>query len=209
MGLATTDSLLASVTLMTGENTLITSWGWAATVLLVLSFTLDSFLGKRYAGGSSDSDGASCKILLGSMGFNLSLLYVASAFGVGVWQGTELTSGIAGLTCIVIGLALRYGAIFTLGERFTWRVSILESHQLIRRGIYRYLRHPSYTGGLLAFIGVALAFRSWLSLLLFTLTYLPAILHRIRVEEQVLAGYFAEEFQDYRKQTRRLIPFVY
>lgn len=201
--------MMMSITATIGANTLTTLWGWTATSLLILSFTLDSFLGKRYAGGSSDTDGASCKILVASMGLNLALLYLASALGWGVWNSAPRTSGIAGIVCIVLGLGLRYAAIFTLGKCFTWRVSILTSHPLVRRGFYRYLRHPSYTGGLLAFIGVALAFRSWLSLLVFSLTYVPAILHRIRVEERVLAEHFGDAFQAYRKETRRLIPFVY
>ena len=67
----------------------------------------------------------------------------------------------------VAGLILRWWAIITLGRFFTVDVTIEKDHELIQRGPFRVVRHPSYTGVLLAFVGVALSFRNWAPCLLF------------------------------------------
>ena len=61
----------------------------------------------------------------------------------------------AGVVLFVAGLLLRWWAIIVLGRFFTVDVSIAEGHELIESGPYRFIRHPSYTGALLAFLGFA------------------------------------------------------
>ena len=117
--------------------------------------------------------------------------------------------GIAGLTLLLLGLVIRWTAINTLGKYFTGKVLIKADHQLVRDGLYKHLRHPSYTGALIAHLGLGLAFSNWFSLALSTLPFLAAAIYRMHVEEQALIEAFGEEYTVYSKDTKRLIPKLY
>ena len=115
----------------------------------------------------------------------------------------------AGCVLLVAGTAFRWAAIVTLWRYFTPNVSILEGHRVVRRGLYRVVRHPSYTGLLARYLGLGLAFSNWASVLLLFLPLLCATLYRIRVEERALRAHFGEEYADYANATKRLVPGVY
>jgi protein-S-isoprenylcysteine O-methyltransferase Ste14 len=80
---------------------------------------------------------------------------------------------------------------------------------VIRSGPYRLLRHPSYTGILLALLGIGLALGTWLGLLAVIVLPLIGVLIRIRVEESVLIDALGQEYVSYAAETRRLIPGVW
>lgn len=75
--------------------------------------------------------------------------------------------------------------------------------------LYKHLRHPAYTGALIAHLGLGLSFSNWFSLALSVVPYLVAVMYRIHVEEQALSEAFGEEYRDYSKGTKRLIPKLY
>jgi protein-S-isoprenylcysteine O-methyltransferase len=114
-----------------------------------------------------------------------------------------------GLLLMATGLALRFWAIRVLARFFTVDVNIQEGHELIRRGPYRRLRHPSYTGSLMTFLGFGLALGNVWSLLVVMAPVTVAFIWRMRVEERVLAEAFPAQYPDYARQTKRLIPFVW
>ncbi len=70
------------------------------------------------------------------------------------------------------------------------------------------MRHPSYSGLLLFFLGIGFALGDWLSMLLQVLVPFVGIMYRIWVEEQALMSAFGDEYRLYRKKVRRLVPFV-
>ncbi len=113
------------------------------------------------------------------------------------------------LALLVFGIGLRWTAILTLGRWFTSNVAIGCGHEIIRTGLYRYVRHPSYTGMLIAFTGMALAQRNWLSLGIVLIPITGAVLYRIRIEEAALIEAFGQEYLAYCGCTRRLLPGVY
>lgn len=115
----------------------------------------------------------------------------------------------AGCGLMAAGLLLRAWAVRTLAEFFTVDVAIRPGHALVRRGPYRRVRHPSYTGALLTFHGFALALGNAWSLLVVLVAVTAAFAWRITVEEAVLQRAFPEDYPDYARQTRRLIPFVW
>ncbi|MDE1835353.1 MAG: isoprenylcysteine carboxylmethyltransferase family protein [Euryarchaeota archaeon] len=108
-----------------------------------------------------------------------------------------------------LGIAVRVWAITVLGRFFTTRVMIQKGHQLITKGPYRWVRHPSYTGALTTLIGLSLAYGSLLGTLLALTVGATCFGYRIHVEEKALAEGFGKEYEEYRRHTRRLIPGVY
>jgi protein-S-isoprenylcysteine O-methyltransferase len=114
-----------------------------------------------------------------------------------------------GLALMAAGTALRWAAVRALWSYFTVSVSILEGQRVVRSGLYGLVRHPSYTGLLLRYLGFGLALANWLSAALIFLPLLCATLYRIRVEEEVLREHFGEEYAAYAGSTKRLVPGIY
>lgn len=115
----------------------------------------------------------------------------------------------AGLVILVTGLVLRGWSIKTLDEYFTGTVMVSPDQPVITVGPYRVLRHPSYTGLLLAFIGVGLAAANWVSLAATFLLPLAAVLWRIRAEERALLTVLGDRYRAYAAQHKRLIPLIW
>ncbi len=115
----------------------------------------------------------------------------------------------AGLILLSAGLIVRWTAILTLGKFFSANVAIHSDHRIVRAGLFRYVRHPSYTGLLMAFAGLTLALDNWFSFLVVVVPVTAALLYRIHVEEAALVEAFGQEYQEYRKTTRRLVPGLY
>ena len=114
-----------------------------------------------------------------------------------------------GLIIIAIGGFVRVATVFELGHRFSIFVALQPDHLLQTDGFYRFVRHPSYLGALLAMAGWALVFRSIIGLFLTAAMCVP-IIARIRAEEQFLVGEFGKQYRAYQQRTRwRLLPFIY
>lgn len=115
----------------------------------------------------------------------------------------------SGLVIFALGIALRWWSIVTLGRFFTIDVAIAPDHQLVEAGPFRYVRHPSYTGVLLAFLGFALTTGNWLTVLVIMLPIFATFVYRMRVEERALTGALGQRYLAYIRRTKRLVPFVY
>lgn len=88
-------------------------------------------------------------------------------------------------------------------------VTIHKDHKIKKDGLYHYVRHPSYTFALLTFLGLGLYLNNWISLILAFIPPCVAFSYRIKIEEQVLIEEFGDGYIQYRKTTKKLIPFVY
>ncbi len=115
----------------------------------------------------------------------------------------------AGVGLFVAGLLLRWWAIITLGRFFTMDVTIEKDHELVERGPFHMVRHPSYTGVLLAFAGLALTLGNWAVLLVILVPIGAAFIHRMNVEENALSSALGPQYTDYMRRTKRLVPFIY
>ena len=129
--------------------------------------------------------------------------------GIGRIQTMPAAIAWVGVVLLVLGYAIRGAAILTLGKYFTGLVVIKSDHQFIRTGLYKHLRHPAYTGTLLAHLGLGLSFANWFSLGLSSIPFVIVALYRMRVEEQALEGAFGAEYVAHAKATKRLIPGLY
>ena len=124
-------------------------------------------------------------------------------------HSTWNTVSIAGLGIILGGLALRVWSIRTLGRFFTATVQLQDGHQLVKRGPYRLLRHPSYVGAYLAYIGSALLLNAYLGGVIAAAAMGVAYSYRMAAEELALRQRFGEEYAAYQRQTYRLLPWVW
>jgi len=134
-------------------------------------------------------------------------VFVSVNFIRPIFPGVPLP--LIGTITIIIGMIIRFIAIIQLGRFFTVDVTIRDKHKLIQSGFYKYLRHPSYTGSLLSFLGFGLSLNNWFSFAIVFLPVLFAFIYRMKIEEKVMAEQFGKQYQDYINRTRRIIPFVY
>jgi protein-S-isoprenylcysteine O-methyltransferase Ste14 len=116
---------------------------------------------------------------------------------------------VVSMIVLLAGIGLRATAILSLGKAFSSNVAIRSNQKIYRGGLYRYLRHPAYTGSLLAFLGLGIEERNWIGCCVLVIPITAAFLYRIHVEEIALNEAFGAEYADYSRQTKRLIPGIY
>lgn len=121
-----------------------------------------------------------------------------------VWPEAFLAGGTLAFAC---GVALRLWAVRALGECYSHRVRVAESHAIVQSGPYAWLRHPAYTGMLLAHAGLVMVFFNWIGAALLVVALLPAIVMRIRVEERALAA--VPDYREYCLARARLVPWIW
>ncbi|MFZ1218079.1 MAG: isoprenylcysteine carboxylmethyltransferase family protein [Chthoniobacterales bacterium] len=157
----------------------------------------------------------------------LGMLWVVIAFsiaaGVVVAQSRSLRAGWIGLFdfpdsdwipvlavgLFAVGLAVRWWAIVTLGRFFTVDVVVEKDHEVVQRGPFRWVRHPSYTGVLVAFMGWAMTLGNWVAMGLVLVPIFVAFVRRMNVEEDALSRALGERYGAYMKRTKRLVPGLY
>jgi len=107
-----------------------------------------------------------------------------------------------GIFLMLLGVFLRQWAIAVLGRFFSLTVRVAEDHRVIDKGPYRLVRHPSYSGVLITFIG------SLGALLVLLSVFVVSYGYRMRVEEKALLAELGEDYSNYMKRTKRLIPYI-
>ena len=116
----------------------------------------------------------------------------------GFWIGALLTA---------VGLGFSAWARVHIGRNWSATVTVKQQHELIRSGPYAIVRHPIYSGILLAFIGSALARGQWRGVLALAIV-IVALWRKLRLEERWMSETFGDEYQRYRARTAALIPFL-
>jgi protein-S-isoprenylcysteine O-methyltransferase len=182
--------------------------------LLVLLWVVSEFaiwLFRRSKGGTSSGQ------------FSVSNLVLWGTIGAAVWTamlaqrrlpfahigGSSQSLLYVAFAVFLAGIAIRWWAIIVLGRFFTSDLAVQPGHRIVQAGPYRLIRHPSYSGLLVCFLGSGLAMYNWLSLVLFFVPVLAAIVYRIHVEEAMLEKQFGAEYAEYRRRTRRLAPGIF
>lgn len=113
----------------------------------------------------------------------------------------------AGALVFGAGALLRTWAVVALGELYSHRVRIADDHAIVRSGPYRWLRHPAYSGMLLAHVGLVAVFFNWVSATLVAGALVPAIVRRIHVEERALAA--VPGYSAFCRHRARLAPLLW
>jgi protein-S-isoprenylcysteine O-methyltransferase Ste14 len=122
-----------------------------------------------------------------------------------------LSSPLVDVTGFIIGLAgLTFCLYAQLKMGSSWRVGIDEKvkTELITTGLYKWIRNPTYLGLFLLNIGVWLIWPTWMFFLLNLLFYLFLEI-QVRCEEDYLSSVHGQQYVEYKKQTKRYLPFIY
>lgn len=114
-----------------------------------------------------------------------------------------------GVVVTLLGIGWRWYAIATLGRFFTAALILHPDQHVVQHGPYKVIRHPSYSGILLAMVGLGLMLGNWVSLLILTAGLSFLVCSQIPREEQELLTHLGQPYQEYMQRTWRLIPFVF
>ena len=116
-------------------------------------------------------------------------------------------SYLGGVGVVLAGLVLCVWARRVLGGNWSGTVTLKHGHEIVRRGPYRLVRHPIYTGLLLMFLGSALARGEWRGLVAVAIAF-AALWRKLRLEERWLGESFGPAYAEYRAATWALVPYV-
>jgi protein-S-isoprenylcysteine O-methyltransferase Ste14 len=110
-----------------------------------------------------------------------------------------------GAAVVAAGLLFAVWARLYLGRNWSGTVTLKQDHELIRSGPYRYVRHPIYTGLLIAFVGSAIARDQWRGVIAVVIVYL-ALWRKLRLEERWMIETFGDAYRRFRAEVPALVP---
>lgn len=139
---------------------------------------------------------------------------VVAAIELAKWSGGSFGAAawplfVVGLALMIAGIVVRQWSILTLGRFFTIDVRVASDQTVVDRGPYRWVRHPSYSGLVLFFVGAGLALGSWASLLVLAVLPTAGLVLRIRSEERALLASLGDDYRRYADGRRRLFPGIW
>jgi protein-S-isoprenylcysteine O-methyltransferase Ste14 len=142
--------------------------------------------------------------------FAIGLLYYPFQIG---WLRIQVTpqnniSGITGCMLCATGIAFAIWARYILGGNWSGNVTLKKGHELIRSGPYRIVRHPIYTGALLALLGSASVTGHLKGFLAVAICFM-GFWHKLKMEENFMMDEFPDQYPDYRRKVKMLIPFIF
>ena len=137
-------------------------------------------------------------------------------FGRGLWPhwlrqrvlpGHDVGLLWSGLVLTAAGVGFAILARFWIGRNWSGTIAIKEQHELIQSGPYRIVRHPIYTGLLLAYLSTAIVHGELRGFVGFVLLLLGFGL-KLRMEETFMVQQFGNAYLDYKRRVKALVPFV-
>ncbi len=186
-------------------------WPYALVywTVIVWAFWPEFTIVRQAQRSCGSQDAGSMRVIL--IGLQLAFLAAYPLAWVRALQfSTHRGSGFfVGVGLIVAGSLLRRHCWHMLGESFTGDVRATAGQEIVTRGAYAVLRHPSYTAGMLLSIGVGVALGSWASAALLAVASFAVYSYRMAVEERALVAAVGEPYQRFMRTRKRLIPFVY
>jgi protein-S-isoprenylcysteine O-methyltransferase Ste14 len=174
---------------------------WAAVEVTLLARDL-----ARGKGSTARDRGTRSLLVAGWLVAFVAAMWLADQFGAASGWRLGRWHTAAGLMVMWIGLAIRIWSVIVLGSAFRTTVEVDAGQQIVDRGPYRLVRHPSYTGILLIALGYALTLGNWLSVVILLVIPMATMLRRIAVEEAMLTEVIGQPYIAYKQRTKRLVP---
>jgi len=113
-----------------------------------------------------------------------------------------------GILIIIVGNIIRQYSMHIMGSSYVATLQVQDKPKLIKAGPFKLVRHPCYTGFMVSLWGLGIASLNWLFLLLIMLFSLIVFLIQIRIEERELEAFFGEEYKEYKKITKKILPYI-
>jgi protein-S-isoprenylcysteine O-methyltransferase Ste14 len=164
-----------------------------------------ALIGRGGGGAARRADRGSALLIYVSVFVSVAVAYAFALSGITLLPEPFFYLGIS---MMLFGIAVREWAVATLRSYFSYVVRVREDHRVIQSGPYRYVRHPAYTGSIITILGLGVALRSLPGVLVLVAFFSVAYWYRIRVEERALLSAMGQEYGEYMKRTKRLVPFV-
>ncbi len=181
---------------------------WIVVALFPASEIALALVKRSREGATRGGDRGSLLLVWISIALGVFLAVAARSVPFAYLRWPRSVSAVLALGLLLAGLALRWVSILTLGRFFTVDVAIQPDHVVVQKGPYRLVRHPSYTGLLLAFLGVGLSFHNWMSMAVLLLPIGAAIAYRVAREEDALHASLGPAYATYCARTTRFIPWL-
>ncbi|MGA2141565.1 MAG: isoprenylcysteine carboxylmethyltransferase family protein [Brevinematales bacterium] len=185
-----------------------------ADVILLSFFIIERLLRQGAESKSMEKtsqDRGSTNLIALAMVVSSILVFISPALNYyrSGWTGWPLTVSLAGILMMVAGLSVRIIAALTLGGYYTRVLRKTKNHRIISSGIYKYVRNPGYLGVISLLAGGGIA--SGNIFCIFTILAIVPIsyIYRIGAEEKMMLESFGDEYREYMKKTKRLLPFIY
>jgi protein-S-isoprenylcysteine O-methyltransferase Ste14 len=181
---------------------------WTLFVLFALGEGAMRLRSGLNRGGTSSEPWSQFIVAVAIVGGLLGGLAAASQ-GSGDLVAVRWPMFVIGLMLMAAGICVRQWSIFTLGRFFTAEVRVQDAQPVIDKGPYRWVRHPSYFGLIIFFIGVGLALTNAISLLILAVVPTVGLVVRIHFEERSLMASLGEPYRQYAATCKRLLPGVW
>ena len=152
--------------------------------------------------GKNISDFATCQIY----GLGQALTFLSALYFPPLWRAPNVAHFL-GMSLFLLGVVYRLWAVRTLGKFYSHRVEIVSGHRIVSSGPYRFTRHPAYAGMIVANAGICLYFLNGVTLCIFALLLVPAIVLRIVIEERTL--FEVEGYSQFTAGRKRLFPAIW
>jgi len=114
-----------------------------------------------------------------------------------------------GTSLMILGIVIRQWSVAILGGFFSPTVGIQKGQKIVTTGPYRFVRHPSYTGSFFITMGFGIALQSLGAIIVILCLSSFVFSYRIKLEEHVLIAEFGNDYSEYSKKTKMLIPYIY
>lgn len=180
---------------------------WA--VFLIVYIPEYALVSRSRRGRDEHTDRGSMKLIMAAGSIGSLAAFIIAAFPALQMVHRRRMWFVVGLILLLAGSWLRRHCWKMLGQHFTGDVKASVDQPVVDRGVYRWIRHPSYTGGILMYLGTGMAMTSWLSAASITLAAIAGYAYRVRVEEQALQANLGGRYQEYMRRTKRFVPFVF
>ncbi|HEY8100165.1 MAG TPA: isoprenylcysteine carboxylmethyltransferase family protein [Burkholderiaceae bacterium] len=178
---------------------LVFAWVWIPETLLAR---------KSIGFASSAQDAGTYRVIAVANHAAMLAAFAVSAFS---WTSMphQFIAGVTGTVMLFIGGVLRRYCFRALGQYFTAAIKVTPDQPLIQHGPYRWIRHPSYTAGLLILAGIGVALGNCLSVAFLFLIPCYSYTVRVSAEERALLDTMGTPYRQYMERTKRFIPFLY